>query len=305
MNKTILITGGSGLIGKALTRKLLQKGFTVHHLSRDPQDHGNPKLKIFKWDVLKNEIDEDCLQGVESIIHLAGEGIVDKRWTAKRKEEIIKSRTNSIAMLYNLISKTTNHKIQSVISSSAIGYYGDRENQLLNENSKSGEGFLPISCIAWEKAVDEGLKLNLRVVKLRTGIVLSAEGGALPEIAKLIKKGLGSPLGSGNQWMSWVHIQDAVNMYVFALENENTAGVYNMTSPQPVTNTEMTSTLAAIFDKKVWLPNVPAIGLKLMMGEMSAVVLDSSRVSSEKIINKGFQFKFPTLENALKEIYLN
>ena len=305
MDKTILITGGSGLLGKPLTRMLLQKGYNIHHLSRNPELHGNPRISVFRWDIDKNEIDENCLSGVEAIIHLAGEGIAEKRWTNKRKRQIIRSRTDSIALIYRLLRELPDHSVKTIISASAIGFYGDRGNEELTEASKAGNGFLPAACIEWEKAVDEGEKLELRVVKLRTGIVLTDEGGALPEMAGPIKKGFGSPLGSGQQWMSWIHIHDAIRMYVFALENRDIQGAYNMTAPDPVTNAEMTKSLGEIFDKKLWLPNVPAFGLKLLLGELSALVLDSAHVSSAKIRSAGFTFNYPDLNSALQAIYVD
>ena len=282
---------------------LLQKGYSIHHLSRNPELHGNPRITVYKWDIDKNEIDEKCLDGVIAIVHLAGEGIAEKRWTAKRKQQIIQSRTASIGMIYDLLKRNPAHQVKTIVSASAIGYYGDRGNELLTEDSPPGKGFLPVACIEWEKAVDKGAELNLRVVKLRTGIVLTDEGGALPEIANPIKKGIGTALGSGKQWMSWIHIQDVIRMYVYALENTDIQGTYNMTAPYPVTNAEMTKTLAETFDKKLWLPNAPAFGLKLLLGEMSALVLDSDKVSSSKIENAGFKFDFTQLSSALKEIY--
>lgn len=303
MNKTILITGGSGLVGKPLTRMLLQKGYNIHHLSRKPELHGNPRITVFHWDIDNNEIDNNCLTGVTAIIHLAGEGIAEKRWTTHRKQKIVQSRTNSIAMLYSLVRQKPDHQVETIVSASAIGYYGDRDEELLSEDAKPGKGFLPLACLEWEKAVDEGEKLNLRVVKFRTGIVLTDAGGALPEIANPIRKGFGSALGDGRQWMSWIHLQDVIRMYVFAIENPNIRGTYNMTAPNPVTNAEMTKSLAHIFNKKLWLPNVPAFSLKILLGELSALVLDSAKVSSSKIQSEGFTFDFPDLDKALKEIY--
>ncbi|NEU07517.1 TIGR01777 family protein [Flavihumibacter sp. R14] len=304
MSRTILISGGTGLLGKPLTRMLLQKGYAVHHLSRNPELHGNPRIKVFKWDVKNNQIDPNCISGVEAIIHLAGEGIAEKRWTEKRKQEIVSSRTDSIEMIYRLLQQSPGHAVKTIISASAIGYYGDRENKLLTEEDPPGKGFLPMACIAWEKAVDEGEKMNLRIVKLRTGIVLTDEGGALAEMAAPVKRGLGSPLGTGHQWMSWIHIQDVMRMYIFALENPQIRGTYNMTAPNPVTNTELFRNLGQIFDKKLWLPRVPALALKIMLGELSALVLDSAKVSSSKIQASGFTFNYPELNKALREIYI-
>ena len=303
MNKKILITGGSGVVGKPLTRSLLQKGYSIHHLSRDPQLHGNPRITVFKWDVLKKEIDQDCINGVDAIIHLAGESIAEKRWTDQRKKQIIESRTDSIGLIYDLLKNNPHHQVKTLISASAIGFYGDRGDELLSEESSPGTGFLSAACLEWEKAVDDGAQLGLRIIKFRTGVVLTDAGGALPEIAKPIKMGLGAALGSGNQWISWIHIQDVIKMYAFALENIRLRGTYNMTSPNPVTNSEITRTLAHIFNKKLWLPNVPAFALKLALGELSSLVLDSAKVSSSKIEREGFTFDFPEIKKALVDIY--
>lgn len=303
MNKTILITGGSGLVGKPLTRMLLQKGYNIHHLSRDPQPHGNPRITVFKWDLSNNFIDPGCIQGVDSIIHLAGENIAEKRWSTQRKQEIIRSRVDSITLLYNLLKQHPEHQVKSVISSSAIGYYGDRPGELLTEDSAPGEGFLPIACIEWEKAVRKAEAQNLRLVILRTGIVLTETGGALPELAKPIKLGIGAALGSGKQWMSWIHLQDVIRMFVFAHESQSLSGTYNMTAPNPVTNAEVTKVIARVLNKPLWLPNVPAFGLKLALGEMSALVLDSAKVSAAKIQSEGFSFNFPEINEAVKNIY--
>lgn len=291
------------MLGKPLTRMLLQKGYSIHHLSRNPEPHGNPRITVFKWDIDKNEIDEKCLDGVIAIVHLAGEGIADKRWTAKRKQQIVRSRTASIGMIYDLLKRNASHEVNTIVSASAIGYYGDRGDELLTEDSLPGKGFLPIACVEWEKAVDKGTELNLRVVKLRTGVVLTDEGGALPELASPIKKGVGTALGSGKQWMPWIHLQDVIRMYVYALENSSIQGTYNMTAPNPVTNAKMTDALAKVFDRRLWLPNAPAFGIKLILGEMSALVLDSDKVSSSKIVSAGFKFDYPELKAALEAIY--
>lgn len=301
MEKTVLITGGSGLIGRALTDNLLAKSYRVYHLSRSNSRTTN-KVKTFHWDVSKRQIEESCIDGVQHIIHLAGEGIASKVWTNKRKQEIIASRTESIRLLYDLLSRR-GHIVRSVISASGVGYYGNRGNELLTEESTAGKGFLANSCIEWEKAVDEGKQQQLRVVKLRTGVVLSREGGALPSMAKPIKLGLGAPLGSGRQWMPWIHIRDIVEMYSFALENEALEGVFNAAAPQPVTNADLTKTIARVLEKPVLLPSVPALVLRVIMGEMSSVVLNSTRTSSKKIKDEGFTFKFPELTSALRDIY--
>lgn len=299
MGKNILITGGTGLVGKHLTKLLLDKGYTVSHLSRKA---GNvPKVKTFLWDVPKGTIDANCIDNVDIIIHLAGAGIADKRWTDGRKQEIISSRTKSISLIYSLL-KQRPHQVKKVISASATGYYSNRGDDLMTEESSPAGDFLGKCCIDWEQAVDEGESLGLGILKFRTGVVLTDEGGALKQLALPIKFGFGAPLGSGNQWIPWIHLQDVVDLYLFGIENP-IAGVYNMVAPNPVTNQKLTIVMATQLNRPLWLPSVPAFTLKLALGEMSAVVLGSTKVSAEKIEKAGFVFKYPTIKEAIREIY--
>ncbi|MBK0380500.1 TIGR01777 family oxidoreductase [Mucilaginibacter segetis] len=300
MNKGILITGGSGLLGRELTALLLSKGYTVNHLSRTPGKIA--QVKTYLWDIKKGEIDEACLDGVETIIHLAGAGIADKRWTDERKKLLIESRTKSIGLIYDLMKRKPNH-VNTVISASATGYYSDRGDELLTERSAPAHDFLGSCCVAWEKAVDQGEALGLRVVKFRTGVVLTKDGGALPQLALPVKFGAGSPLGSGKQWIPWIHHRDVIAMYLYGLQNQSLKGVFNMVAPQPVTNQQMTKAVARQLHKPMWLPNVPAFILKLIFGEMATVVLGSTRVSAKKIEDTGFKFTFPDISAALKAIY--
>lgn len=299
MGKHILITGGTGLVGKHLTKLLLDKGYTVSHLSR--KEANMPQVKTFLWDVNEGTIDKNCLNGVDIIIHLAGAGIADGRWTDERKKEIIDSRTKSIELIYNLL-KHHPHQVKKVISASATGYYSDRGDELLTEKSSSTIDFLGRCCTYWEQAVDEGEKLGLEILKFRTGVVLTDEGGALKQLALPIKFGFGAVLGSGRQWIPWIHLQDVIDLYLFGIENPIT-GVYNMVAPNPVTNQKLTIATAIQLNRPLWLPKVPAFVLKLAFGEMSSVVLGSTKVSAEKIQETGFQFKFPTIKEALREIY--
>ncbi len=297
--KHILITGGTGLIGTALTEALLYKGYTVNHLSRYPgKDAG---VKTFLWNVEEGEIDPQCVDGVDVIIHLAGAGIADKRWTKKRKQVIIDSRVKSIGLIYDLL-RTKKHHVKSVISASGIGYYSNRGDELMTETSPPFDDFMAQCCVQWEDAVDQGRILGLQTTKFRTGVVLDREG-ALAKMAMPIKMLVGSPLGSGKQWVSWIHIQDAVDMYIHAIENEGFEGVYNMVSPNPVSNKQLTRAIAKQLRRPLWLPNVPAFLLKLLLGEMSIIVLGSTKVSAQKIENAGFTFRYPGLAEALKEIY--
>jgi uncharacterized protein (TIGR01777 family) len=205
-------------------------------------------------------------------------------------------------LIYNLIQKSPN-KVNSVISAAAVGYYGDRGDELLGEDSAPGKGFLPECCLAWEEAADEGKKLGLRVVKLRTGVVLDRRGGALAQMAMPVKLYAGAALGNGRQWVPWIHWQDAVDMYITAIENINITGVYNMVAPAPVTNRQLMRGIARELKRPLWFFKVPRFVFKILMGEMSVVILASTRVSAKKIQDEGFVFKFPHLAEALKQIY--
>ena len=299
-NKHILITGGTGLIGTKVTNELLDRGYQVSHLSRSPGH--NPKVKTYLWDVPMGEIDKNCLDGVDTVLHLAGAGISDKRWSENRKKEIIDSRTKSISLIYQLIKNESN-QINTIVSASAIGYYSDRGDELLTEESPPNNDFMARCCIQWEKAVDQGRSMGLRVLKFRVGVVLDKNEGALPLMARSIKLGLGAPLGSGRQWLPWIHQQDAVDMFIYGIENINLSDVYNMVAPNPVTNKQFTKALAKQLHRPVWPLKVPAFVFKLLMGEMSTIILGSTRVSAQKIEKEGFVFKYPELPAALKNIY--
>lgn len=302
MSLTVLITGAKGLIGVPLTKLLLSQGNSVHTLSRNPTNE-NPAVKEFGWDVENGTIDERSMEGVDAVIHLAGENIGAKPWTAKRKRTIIASRTKSLDLLCRAIKGSTQSKVRTLISASAVGYYGDRADELLTENSHPGTGFLADTCVQWEQSADLAATLGIRVVKLRTGVVLAKDGGALPKIAGPVKSGFGTILGSGKQWMPWVHLHDAVHAYAHALSNEHMEGAYNLSSPRPVTNKDFTETLAAIHRKKIWLPNVPELALRIALGEMKAIVLSSNRTDATKLQNTGFNFKYQFLPEALHNLY--
>ncbi len=296
----ILITGGNGLIGKHLTQALLTQGRQVSHLSRNPGSL--PGVTTYLWNIEQGHIDERCLDGVDTVVHLAGAGVADKRWTAQRRKEIIGSRTQSIALIYRLMQQRQ-HQVKSVISASATGYYGNRGDEALVESSAPGRDFLANCCIKWEAAVDKGLTLGLRVVKMRTGVVLSAEGGALPKLAAPVKLYAGAPLGSGRQYVPWIHLKDVVDMYLFAIENQALQGVYNMTAPEPVNNRQLTQAVARQLKKPLWLPAVPAFLLRLLLGKMSTVVLSSAHVIPQAIEQADFNFTYRNVGSALKQIY--
>jgi hypothetical protein len=302
MAKTVLITGASGLIGKPLTKLLLDKGYSVHQLTRNTSK-AIEGAKVFKWDVSRMSIDEKCIENVEAVINLAGEGIAEKAWTRKRKKQLVKSRTDSLLLINDLLKRKPSHQIKTFISLSAVGHYGDRKDETLTEDSEPGTDFLANTCLAWERAADKFVNSGFRVAILRTGMVLSSDGGALPKLAKPITLGLGAALGSGKQWMPWIHIEDTIQLITYVLENDSVKGIFNMTAPFPVTNKEFTRALARQLQKPLWLPRVPEIALRILLGEMSRVALNSTKTTSDKIIESGYMFKYPKLEQALENIY--
>lgn len=303
----VLITGGTGLIGKALSPMLLRKGYEVIILTRNPSDATNnqPGISYAKWNIETGEIDKVAVAKADYIVHLAGAGVAEKRWTDKRKNEILESRTKSGALLVKALRETENH-IQAVISSSAVGWYGPDTPASLqkgfNEDSKSSDDFLGKTCKLWEAAIQPVEVLGKRLVILRTGIVLSNNGGALAEFKKPLKFGMASILGGGDQITSWIHIDDICRMYLYAIEN-NINGIYNAVAPHPVTNKQLTLTLAKATKGNAFVSmHVPAFVLKIMLGEMSVEVLKSANVSVAKFQQTGFQFAYPTIESALKEL---
>lgn len=302
MSSTVLITGAKGLIGVPLVNLLLAQGKTVHVLSRNPSNE-NPAVKEYGWDVEKGYLDKRCLEEVDAIIHLAGENIGSKPWTRERKRVIIASRTKGLQLLEEALKQTPGSNVKTLISASAVGYYGDRADEILTEESAPGNDFLAETCIQWEQSADRLKDSGLRVVKFRTGVVLALEGGALPKIANPIKSGIGTVLGSGRQWMPWIHLSDAVRAYAHALADEAMEGAYNLSSPNPVTNKAFTQALAARFEKKIWLPNVPELALRIVLGEMKAIVTSSNRTDTTKLQQTGFTFEFESLSGALQDLY--
>lgn len=304
---TVLITGGTGLIGKALSEMLLRKGYKVIILTRNlPAANVSLQgISFATWNVESGETDKAAIENTDYIIHLAGAGVAEKRWTDKRKKEIIESRTKSGALLVKALSETKNN-VKAVISSSAIGWYGpDTPTSLqkgFNEDCVSSNDFLGTTCKLWEAAIKPVEKLGKRLVILRTGIVLSNSGGALAEFKKPLKFGTAAILGGGGQVTSWIHIEDICRMYLYALEND-ISGIFNATAPQPVTNKELTLALAKAFRGRSFIPlHVPAFILKMMLGEMSIEVLKSTNVSVSKFRQTGFQFTYPTIEAALTQL---
>jgi uncharacterized protein len=297
-SKRILITGASGLLGTRLTSLLEERGHEVLHLSRS---RGRGKQKTFLWDVTKQTIEDGAFDGVDVIVHLAGAAVVEKRWSAARKKEIIDSRVQSTALLYKEL-KSRRHNVQAFVSASAIGYYGFTSPETFTESGSPGTDFLAQVTALWEQEADKIAGLNIRLVKMRIGVVLAKNGGALKPIADTVRWNIGAPLGSGNQFISWVHEDDICLMFVHAIENQEMRGPYNGVAPQPVTNRDLTKAVASVLNKPLILPNVPAFALKIALGEMSAIVVNGSKVSADKIINAGYTFRYPILQDALENL---
>jgi len=293
--KNILITGGSGLVGKAITQTLEKKGYQVAWLSRSSQNK-----KSFLWDVEKQEIDQNAIEWSDAIIHLAGSGVAEKRWTSERKKDILKSRTESTQLLWKAIQKATK-KPEAFISASAVGFYGfDTGETLKTEDAQPGNDFLAEVVVAWEMEVEKIEALGVRTAILRIGIVLDKIGGALSEI---LKPPVAAPLGSGNQWMSWIHIQDLAKLFVFALESPKMKGKFNAVAPNPVKNKKLTRDAAKAKGKAFLDIGVPEFVIKLILGEMAAMVLGGNHVSAEKTLETNFQYEFPSLDLALKDLF--
>jgi uncharacterized protein (TIGR01777 family) len=303
---TVLITGGTGLVGKALGQALLEKGYTVIILSRQAgKKSAVPNLSYAAWDAEKQTIDEVAISSADYIIHLAGAGVADKRWTKKRKQEIVDSRINSSRLIADSL-KTIPNKVKAVVSASAIGWYGADpaipNPKPFEENNPADEIFLGNTCKQWEESIEPVTQSVKRLVKLRIGLVLTNDGGALSEFKKPLQFGVAAILGNGKQIISWIHIDDLVRMFIAAIENSTMNGVYNAVAPIPVSNKELTIQLAKS-RKKFFIPvHVPSFILKLMLGEMSIEVLKSATVSSNKIELTGFSFKFPTVTAALSNL---
>jgi uncharacterized protein (TIGR01777 family) len=302
MAETVLITGGTGMIGQRLTQLLLAKGYQVAYLSREQQSI--PNVKIYRWNIEKKFLEEGALREVDYIVHLAGAGIADQRWSSKRKQEIIKSRTQSIELIARRLQERP-YNVKACVSASGIGFYGaDTGDTRVSEQSVSGSDFVAHVTRHWEKSVELIDTMGIRTVKLRTGIVLSTEGGALPKMALPVQWGVGAPLASGKQWISWIHIDDLCRLYIEAMENPQWHGIYNAVASTPVTNETFTRQVAEVLHRPLWLPNIPSVVLKTLFGEMSSLVIGGNYVINQRIkAETNFIFQFNDLKIALLNLY--
>lgn len=314
--QTVLITGGTGLIGTALSRHLLEEGYHVIILSRNPREtasrhavtssrkafRSSGRLMHSRWDVQRMTMDPDALREADYVIHLAGAGVADKRWSQARKREILESRTRSSELLIQSLSTLPN-KVRAVISASAIGWYGPDNGTPFVETDPASDDFLGRTCLRWEESVEPAAGLGKRLVKLRLGIVLSAEGGALREFRKPLYTGVAPILGDGRQMVSWVHVSDLCRAFGHAIADEAVSGVYNVTAPHPVDNRTLMLTLARATNGSWYLPlRVPSWALKMLLGEMSVEVLKSATVRSDRLRQSGFAFRYPDIASAIADL---
>ena len=298
----VLITGATGMIGSKLSSLCREEGIKVNYLTTSKEKIENKDdYQGFFWDPKNDTIETGCLKNVNTIVHLAGATIAEP-WSDSYKKTIIKSRTETAALLRKTLKENSNHQFENFISASAIGIYPSSLEKLYFEDEKEvADNFVGKVVKKWEAAADEFEGLGLDVAKIRVGLVLAENGGMLEKIKKPISLNMGAALGSGKQWQSWIHINDLAGIFLFAIKNQLT-GVYNAVAPNPVTNKGLTKDLADKMGKAIWLPNVPPIALKTLLGEMSQIVLSSQLVSSKKIESAGYNFNYSNISKALGDL---
>jgi hypothetical protein len=297
----VLITGATGLVGQALVELFHEKGIGVNYLTTSRSKiKTQPNYQGFYWDPSKSEIDTESLKDVTTIINLAGASVA-KKWTSSYKKEILNSRLDTLMTLKKALS-SQDHHVEQLISASAIGLYKDSLTKFHEEEHFSqGNNFLADVVLEWEAAADEVGKLGIDVAKIRIGVVLAKDGGALEKIKQPIENYIGAPLGTGKQWQSWIHIEDLTRIFVYVMEHK-LEGVFNAVAPNPVNNKELTECIAKRLERPLILPKVPAFVLKLMLGEMATIVLGSQLVSSKKMLSTGFQFNYAQLKPAIADL---
>jgi uncharacterized protein len=297
----ILITGATGLVGSELVELLLKTGIHVNFLTTSQNKINNKSnLRGFFWNPEQGIIDENAFIGVDAIIHLAGANVA-KRWTNDYKQEIIESRIISVNLLFKVLKHNPN-QVKQIVSASAIGIYPDSLKNIYTETNKTvDDSFLGNVVVKWEESVDKFKLLGIKVCKLRTGIVLSEKGGALFEMVKPIKFGLGAAFGTGKQIQSWIHLNDLTEMYLFAVQHQ-LEGIFNAAAPNPVSNQQLTVAIAKKLKKPLFLPNIPEFLMQMVLGEMHEILFSSQNVNNKKIINEGFSFTYTSVEKALDNL---
>ncbi len=296
----ILIAGGTGFVGKALISYLSGKGYELSVLTRN-KVNGNDKVSYYQWDIEKGYIDPEAFEGVDIIINMTGANIGEKRWTEKRKKEIVDSRVNAIQLLYKCVSEN-NFLIKTLISSSATGYYGAvTTDTIFDETSSKGKDFLAAVCSQWENAAKQFSGLGARVIILRKGVVVGKGGGMYQKIAPLAKKGINPAVGTGEQYMALIDMRDLTRLYDFLLTHPEISGIFNAVSSDHITMNELAKDFLSHFNRKTFLPNVPGFVIQLLFAEMATMLLNGSRVSNKKIKEWGFKFHYETLAKSLED----
>jgi uncharacterized protein (TIGR01777 family) len=299
--KSIVITGGTGLIGQEAQHHFLAQGYSLRILSRSSDHTDSANVRYFKWNPSRDELPIEALQGVEAIVHLAGAPIAE-RWTDIHKSKIISSRVETAALLLKTLLKLPeSDRPSTIIGASAVGWYPS-SNTVQSENEPRAEGFIGDVTEAWENSLHGFRNIGIRTVSLRIGLVLSKNGGFLGRLKPIFGLGLGSAIGSGEHWQSWIHINDVVRMLDWTIQNSSCNGVYNATAPETVTSIELTRTLARAMKRPFWAPNVPEFALRLVFGEMSGILLASHRMDPSKILSTGYSFEYPELQDALQAV---
>ncbi|GAB4569079.1 MAG: TIGR01777 family oxidoreductase [Anaerolineae bacterium] len=297
-----VITGGTGLIGRALAADLAADGWDVVVLTRRPEAAGPlPQgVRPVRWDGRSAQGWGEVVDGATAVVNLAGENISARRWTEAQKRRIRESRVNAGRAVVEAIDRAVVKPVV-LVQASAVGIYGDRGSEELDERSAPGEGFLPDVCQDWERSTQEVEAMGVRRAVARMGIVLSLDGGALPRMLLPFRLFVGGPLGDGSQWFPWIHIQDEVRALRFLIEHDGASGVFNLTAPQPVTNRELSRAIGRVMRRPALVPT-PRLALKLIFGEMAAVLLDSQRVVPRRLLDAGFVFRFPDITTALQDL---
>ena len=299
----ILITGGSGLLGKKISELLLLQNHTPVWLSRQPKT--DSPIQQFKWDIDKKFIDPKAFENVDTVIHLAGEGIIDKSWTSERKKELLDSRVKSSELLYESLIKS-NTQLNAFVGCSAVGFYGATTSQeIRTELSSAGNDFLADTCVHWENSYNSFINANIRTSIIRVGIVLSNNAGAYQKMYKPFKFGFGSAVASGKQYFPWIHIHDVANLFLYAALNKSMFGIFNAVASPTPTNKQFSEALSVSFNHKLMLPNVPKFLVKLALGERAITLTEGLQISNEKIKSQGFKFEFDDLPKALLNLASN
>ena len=297
----ILITGGTGLIGTEITRQALDRGWEVHYLSRQrTRLQQEEKAKGFFWNPATGEIDTACFEGVDAIINLAG-ATVARRWTISYRETILDSRINSLRTLRHALKGLPDHQIIQLVSASAIGIYPDSSTDLYTETGPTSDSFLGRVVQQWEREADTFRSSGLKVAKMRIGLVLSRDSGALPPMLRAVRSFTAAPFGRGDQWQSWIHCQDVASIFLFAVEKQ-LEGVLNAVAPNPVTQKTLLREVARVLKRPILLPGIPRVIMKIILGKMSALLFESQRVSCKKVESLGYSFAYPNLNQALKAL---